>query len=284
MRLDVYLATYFPEFSRALWQKHIAAGYVQVNGAVITKADYTLGEDDEVSVHVPAAADLAAVALPVLYEDEDVIVINKPSGILTHAKGAVSDEFTVAEFMKPYVKDDTASNRPGIVHRLDRDTSGVLICAKHAEAKRFLQKQFQDRKAKKTYYALAHGTPKNPEAIIRLPIGRNPKRPQTFSVHPAGKAAETSYRVLSSSDRYSLIELKPLTGRTHQLRVHLGYINCPIVGDVLYAHDKKADSRLMLHAAALEITLPNRKRVTFEAPLPDDFRDKLEAYDLEAVA
>lgn len=283
MRLDVYLATYFPEYSRALWQKYILAGFIQVNGEVVNKVDHLLDEDDETTVDIPPDVELTAVDIPIIYEDDDVVVINKPSGILTHAKGAVSEEFTVADFMRTYVLDDLTSNRPGIVHRLDRDTSGVLICAKHAEAKRFLQKQFQDRKAKKTYYALAHGIPKNHEAIIRLPIGRNPKKPQTFSVHPSGKPAETSYRVVSSSDKYSLIELKPLTGRTHQLRVHLAYINCPIIGDMLYGREK-AKVRLMLHAASLEITLPSRERVTFTAPIPDDFNRTLQESDLEASA
>lgn len=283
MRLDVYLATYFPEYSRAVWQKYILAGFIQVNGEVIVKVDHMLDEDDETTVDIPPTVELTAIDVPILYEDADVVVVNKPSGILTHAKGAASEEFTIADFMRTYVEDDMTSNRPGIVHRLDRDTSGVLICAKHAEAKRFLQKQFQDRKAKKTYFAITYGTPKNHEAIIRLPIGRNPKKPQTFSVHPSGKPAETSYQVISSSGTFSLIQLKPLTGRTHQLRVHLSYINCPIVGDTLYAH-AKSQSRLMLHAAALEVTLPNRERMTFEAPVPEDFMNKLKEYALEAAA
>jgi 23S rRNA pseudouridine1911/1915/1917 synthase len=282
MRLDVYVATYFPEYSRAVWQKYITLGLVSVNGEVITAFAYELDEDDEVSVELPAEVKIEEVDIPILYEDEDVIVINKPSGILTHAKGALLEEFTVADFMRPFVLDDQTSNRPGIVHRLDRDTSGVLICAKHADAKHFLQKQFQDRKAKKKYLALVSGTPKNDEAIIRLPIGRNPKKPQTFSVHPSGKSAETSYRTLDTTGKYSLIELKPLTGRTHQLRVHLRYINCPIVGDALYG-TAKSNSRLMLHAAELEITLPNRERQTFAAPVPEDFANKIIELELSAV-
>src|SRR5687768_13231876 len=149
MRLDSYLAQYWPEFSRSQWQKYVTAGYVHVNGVVQTSSKYSLGEDDEVTTHVPDRPDYSKSELPVIFENDDVIVINKPVGVLTHAKGAVADEFTVADFVRGHMSEPDDTNRPGIVHRLDRGTSGIIIAAKNAEAKRHLQKQFQDRKAKK---------------------------------------------------------------------------------------------------------------------------------------
>lgn len=288
MRLDAYMAEYWPKYSRAQWQKYIVAGYVSVNGKVDTSSKRLLGEDDEVQVRIPPNAHATGtIELPILYQDADVIVINKPAGILTHSKGPVLDEKTVADFVRSYTTDGLDTNRPGIVHRLDRATSGVLIAARTTEAKHFLQKQFQDRKAKKTYLAIVHGIPKEHTAIIKLPLERNPAKPQTFRVGAGGKYAETSYKVIAiASDRhYSLVELRPLTGRTHQLRVHLAYINSPIVGDSLYQSQRISEaSRLMLHASQLEITLPHHGRVTFTASLPDDFRSFLQAHGISYEA
>ena len=271
MRLDAYVAQYWPEYSRSQWQKYIAAGYVKVNGVVETSVKYSLGEDDEVSVDLPSEPDFTDDSLPVIYEDENVMVINKPAGILTHSKGAVNDEFTVAEFIRPHTTDGADTNRPGIVHRLDRDTSGVIIVAKNNDTKRMLQKQFQDRRAKKTYLAIVSGMPKHLEANIDLPIERNPKKPATHRVGAGGKSAQTAYKVLGSNDKYSVIELKPTTGRTHQLRVHLEYLGTPIVGDPLYGGSKSPIGRLCLHAKSLEVTVPEGQRKTFEAELPEDF-------------
>lgn len=268
MRLDVYVTQYWPEHSRATWQKYIAAGYVKVNGEVITAAKKPLGEDDAVEIAIPDAPNFDAETLPILYEDDDVVVINKPTGVLAHPKGKIIDEYSVAEFMKS--RSDFAEDeaRPGIVHRLDRDTSGVMIAAKNPEALSFLAKQFSDRKAKKTYIAIVVGAPKLAEAEIDAPIGRHPKAPSTFRVTAEGKSAQTKYKVLASNEKYSLLELHPFTGRTHQLRVHLAYIGTPIYGDRVYGVE--AD-RLYLHAKELEITLPNRTRQTFVAPLPSAF-------------
>lgn len=271
MRLDSYVAEYWPEHSRSTWQKFIAAGYVYVNGQVETSVKRTLDEDDEVSVHLP---DLTpeAESLPIIHEDDHVVVFNKPAGILTHSKGAVNEEFTVAEYMRNLQKDPDETNRPGIVHRLDRDTSGVIICSKDAETKRLLQKQFQDRKAKKTYLAVVVGEPKLAEARLELPIERNPKKPAQHRVGANGKSAVTTYKVLASDGKHSVVELKPETGRTHQLRVHLAYIGTPIVGDRLYGSEKSPIGRLCLHAKELEITIPVSQRRTFEAAPPDDFQ------------
>jgi 23S rRNA pseudouridine1911/1915/1917 synthase len=271
MRLDAYLAQFWPEYSRSQWQKYIAAGYVQVNGVVETSAKFSLGEDDEVTTHVPSTPDFSQDELPVIFENDDVIVINKPVGVLTHTKGAVSEEFTVADFVRRHMNEPDDTNRPGIVHRLDRGTSGIIIAAKNAEAKRHLQKQFQDRKAKKQYLAVVSGRPKHHKARIELPIERNPKAPASFRVGASGKSAVTDYEIIASNDKYSIISLRPVTGRTHQLRVHLHELGTPILGDTLYDGKKSPIDRLCLHAQSLEITIPGGDRRTFTADPPDDF-------------
>lgn len=278
MRLDVYLATYWPEHSRATWQKYCRAGFVMVNGEPELSPKTTLSEDDVVTVEVKEQTkDHSHQILPQIYEDDDVIVINKPAGVLTHAKGELNDEFTVGEFMRTRSSDAPDTNRPGIVHRLDRDTSGVMIAAKTPDAKRWLQKQFATRKVKKTYIALVQGAPKEPTATIDLPIARNPKKPQTFKVAPSGRSAQTWYQTLRSFNGYTLLELKPFTGRTHQLRVHLHYVGCPIVGDRLYGSPNTQLGRMFLHAAQLELTLPSRERRVFDAPLPPELASFLES-------
>ena len=277
MRLDQYVAQYWPEYSRSVWQKYIEAGYVQVNGSVETSPKKQLGEDDEVSVHIPDAPDYSDHELPVVYEDDDVVLINKPSGVLTHSKGAVNEEFTVADFVRGKMTEPEDSNRPGIVHRLDRATSGIIIAAKHSTAKHHLQKQFQDRKAKKEYIAIVRGVPSQKKATISVPIGRNPKEPSQFRVDAKGKEAKTYVELLYTDGILSVVSLRPHTGRTHQLRIHMNYYGVPIVGDDLYGGGKSPIGRLALHAQSLEITLPSKRRETFTAALPEDFQKVIEA-------
>ena len=270
VRLDIYLSTKFDTtISRSLWQKYIKAGYVSVNNKVATTPKFEVDETDEIALNLPEK-EQADVDLPILYEDDDVIVVNKPSGLLTHAKGGLSDEPTVAEIIRPKTSFATDTDRPGIVHRLDRDTSGLLIIAKNPESAAHLQRQFAERTAKKTYIAITDGKPKLNAAKIDLPIGRNPSAPSTFRIDPNGKPAQTTYHVLTENDTQSLVELKPTTGRTHQLRVHLTHLNAPILGDRVYG--KSSDCRMMLHAQKLEITLPSGERKVFEAIVPDEFK------------
>ena len=165
------------------------------------------------------------------------------------------------------------------MHRLDRATSGVIICAKNQAALSFLQKQFSQRKAKKTYMAIVAGHMNPQAAVIDMPIERNPKAPATFRVGPNGKPSTTLYTVVAETPAYSLVELKPTTGRTHQLRVHLAEQKHPIIGDPLYGTGTFGE-RLYLHALSLEITLPNRERRTFEAPLPPEFAQLMEQSDV----
>ena len=270
VRLDIYLSTKFDTtISRSLWQKYIKAGYVSVNNKVATTPKFEVDETDEIALNLPEK-EQTDVDLPILYEDDDVIVVNKPSGLLTHAKGGLSDEPTVAEIIRPKTSFATDTDRPGIVHRLDRDTSGLLIIAKNPESAAHLQRQFAERTAKKTYVAITDGKPKLNAAKIDLPIGRNPSAPSTFRIDPNGKPAQTTYHVLTENDTRSLVELKPTTGRTHQLRVHLAHLNAPILGDRVYG--KSSDCRMMLHAQKLEITLPSGERKVFEAAVPDEFK------------
>jgi len=267
-RLDSTLAERFPDTSRSTWQKLIKTGQVQVNGAVIITPKFEVQENDVIDAQPPQMVDFSGQTLPILYQDDDVIVVNKPVGVLTHSKGALRSEFTVADFFRNYTTFHTDTDRPGIVHRLDRDTSGVMIGARTPEAGEWLQKQFANRKAKKTYLAIVTGRLKEASARIELPIGRHPKSPSTFRVDPNGKSATTDYTTLATNNNESLVQLSPLTGRTHQLRVHMQYLAAPILGDRVYG--TPAD-RLYLHAYKLAIQLPGGQQKTFIAPVPTDF-------------
>ena len=283
MRLDAHLAKQYPEISRSAFQKYIENGSVKLNGNVIYSSRQEITDSDNVEVNFPAkndfSADIKDFARNIIYEDDNVIVINKPAGILTHSKGALNDEFTVADFVRSRIASDNesflSSNRPGVVHRLDRATSGILIVAKNPETQKLLQKQFADRKAHKTYLAITESSPKLDEAKIDLPIGRDPKQPFKFRVDAMGKPAVTNYKILQSfDDERALVELKPSTGRTHQLRVHMAYIGAPILGDPVYGSSKSISDRMFLHAVELEITIPGAsggERKIFKAPLPQEF-------------
>lgn len=261
-RLDHLLVQQHPEYNRSSLQTFIKSGFVQVDGEKVTKANAKFPADAQIELNIPPNAALPPRP-PVLYEDENVLVLNKPTGLLSIAKGEYCPEPTLEDYGL-------------LVHRLDRDTSGVVILAKNPETQKMLRKQFQDRKAHKTYYAVVVGRPKLPEAMIDLPLARNLKHPTTFQVDQNGKAAQTYYKVLQSNDRYSLLELRPTTGRTHQLRVHLKYLGTPILGDQVYGNEQ-AD-RLYLHAKDLEITIPGKaggERRTFSAELPAEFIAKV---------
>ena len=270
-RLDLELARRYPALSRSTIQKYIKAGHVRVNDEEVIQPKYEIRDTDTVAMIPPEKSSFDGQELPILYIDDNVIVINKPAGILTHSKGVMNDEFTAADFFRRYTTNGLETTRPGIVHRLDRDTSGVMIGARNDETALLLKKQFADRKVKKRYVAVVDGVPKTEEAVIDLPIGRNPSAPSTFRIDPSGKTAQTTYRVVASTETQSLVLLQPKTGRTHQLRVHLQYINTPINGDRVYGRPSKTAQRLFLHAYSLELTLPDSKRTVFSAPVPSPF-------------
>lgn len=267
-RLDIYLANQFDKsISRSLWQKYIQAGCVKVNGEVVKLPRSEILETDDIEVNFPEKTSVSH-NIEIIYEDNDVIVIDKPNGVLTHAKGGIADELTVADFLSEKTDFPKSHGRPGIVHRLDRDTSGLLIGARNENTAGFLQKQFASRSVKKVYLAVVEGRPKLDEAKIDLPIARHPKKPSSFRVDPSGKPAETKYKVLASNGDKSLVWLEPKTGRTHQLRVHMAHIGTPIVGDRVYG---RVGGRLVLHAYQLEVNLPSGERKLFTAKLPEIF-------------
>lgn len=274
-RLDQKVVELQPALSRSFAAKLIEDGKVTVNGTAQAKAGYKLRQNDVVEVDYDAAEleQIPDIEFEVLYEDDDCVVINKPVGVLTHSKGAYNPEATVATWLRSRLT-DLEGSRAGIVHRLDRATSGVMICAKTPAALSWLQKQFAQRKTHKVYAAVVAGEMKPDAAIIDMPIERNPKAPATFRVGPQGKHALTAYKTIHTNSRHSLLELRPETGRTHQLRVHLAHQGHPIVGDVLY--DGEQAERLYLHAESLEITIPkNHERKVFSVPVPTEFMQKV---------
>lgn len=268
-RLDHYLSALYPDVSRAFLQKLCNTDQVLVNGKP-QKSGFRMYAYDKVEMLYDMAKieETPVIDLPILYEDDDVLVINKPGGIISHARGKYYNEASVASFIRSYFRDPTGQ-RAGIVHRLDRATSGVMICAKHATAMAWLQEQFAARSVQKIYTAIVAGHMDPEEALIDMPIERNPNAPSTFRVGANGKPATTLYKVTKSYNSHDLLELKPRTGRTHQLRVHLKQLKHPIIGDVLY--DGEPADRLYLHAYQLELTLPNKELKTFTAPLPSEF-------------
>lgn len=270
IRLDIAVQKQLPNYSRSTAAKLISDGLVKINGKIINKPSFKLNVNDKLFINDKfLKVKLPKIDIPIIYEDKDVVVINKPAGVLVHSKGSYNPEATVASWLQTKYS-GRQSNRAGIVHRLDRLTSGVMIVGKNDQATKWLQKQFATRKVNKTYIAITKNHFSLPQAIIDLPIERHPQKPQSFRVGPNGKSAITEYKVLKTNQSFSLVELKPTTGRTHQLRVHLAYLKHPIVGDTLYG-GLNAD-RLYLHAKSLEIVLPSNKLQQFEAPLPKAFK------------
>jgi 23S rRNA pseudouridine1911/1915/1917 synthase len=278
-RLDVFLARELT-VARSRAQKLISQGNVTVNGAS-AKASHMVQAGDQITVseEVPEYSPPAELQLPIVYEDADVLVIDKPPGLTVHpgnSKNPNSGEPTVASFMHGRTT-DADHERPGIVHRLDRDTSGLLVLAKSAAAKSQLQQQFRTRAVRKTYLLLTVGHPDPAAAEIRLPTGRHPSQPLKRAVVTSGRPAVTRYRTLQTYPGFSLIEAKPVTGRTHQLRVHMAAIGHPVAGDTTYGPAKRPLNlkRQFLHAAELEFTTPAGQPLHLTSPLPADLEAAL---------
>lgn len=211
--------------------------------------------------------------LPVLFEDADVLVVNKPAGMVVHPGASKESQPTVVDEVRSRVVDGDAK-RPGIVHRLDKDTSGVLVITKHDTAKQQLQQQFRQRRVSKTYLAAVAGRPQPTQARIDVPIARHPKNPMKRGVRADGKPAITEYKTIDTKPDSTLLELAPHTGRTHQIRVHMHYIGHPIIGDRLYGGSEPRLERQFLHAARLGFYHPSGGEYrTFEAPLPPELAD-----------
>jgi len=282
-RLDKFLAASLGQHSRARLQALIKAGHVQVGGRTVRKSGYSLEGGEAVLVRVPPAepSDLLPEAIPldVIFENEEVMVINKPADLVVHpAVGHAHGTLVNAALAHaPQIEGVGGELRPGLVHRLDKDTSGLILLAKNERAQRFLQQQFQNREVRKTYIALVDGHPRTPSGRIEAPIGRDARERKRMAIVSAakGRAAVSEYRVLERFPAHALVEVNPLTGRTHQIRVHLAFLGCPIVGDRVYGKRRPSLTleRHFLHAARLSLRLPGQSETrTFEAPLPEDLQ------------
>lgn len=274
-RADIFLAMMIPALSRASLKPFFEQNKIELRSRPAKPGD-KLKAGDRLILTVDPLNNGSAVntVIPVIYEDDTLAVLDKPRGVLTHSKGALNREPTVASFIRGKLKDPRLSgNRAGIVHRLDRDTSGVIITAKTKPAQQWLQKQFSTRKAVKHYLAIAEGAVSPKEALIDIPIERNPKKPQTFRTSPTGKKAQTKYTVKKivekAGRKITYLDVQPLTGRTHQIRVHLAAIGHPLVGDRLYG---RGSGILHLHASSLEIRLPDGTQPVFSSKLPAEFK------------
>ncbi|MBI4022434.1 MAG: RluA family pseudouridine synthase [Candidatus Andersenbacteria bacterium] len=281
-RLDVVCREQVPMYSRGALQAAIKAGHITVNSQT-HKPSYLVSPSDRLVLNLPAAPApapeaLPATSLPILYEDRDIVVIDKPPGVAVH--GAPNSRApTVTAWLRaryPNIQPVGDAARPGIVHRLDQDTSGVLVAAKTSAALEHLQQQFARRRVKKTYFALVYGVPTMAKGRLTRPLARSHRNPMRRAVDPSGQPAITEWqREKVFGKRYALLKVFPLTGRTHQIRVHLHFLGYPVVGDSLYAFKRQKPppgvTRQLMHAAELTLTLPSGRRQTFTAPLPPDF-------------
>jgi len=285
-RLDHFLHERLPEHSRSRLQQWIESGRVLVDGAA-EKRSYTLNGSERIHVEPAERPPLRAVPedlpLEVLYEDEDVIAINKAAGMVVHA-GAGRHEGTLVNALLH--RFGTLSGvgdplRPGIVHRLDRLTSGVLLIARSDAAHRELARQFSGREVEKVYLALVHGRIKADQGRITTPITRDPRqRLRMTSKLAHGRSAVTEYRVLKRFEKFTFLEVKIHTGRTHQIRVHMASLGHPVAGDKLYGAPASALGRYFLHAHQISFTRPaSGERITVTAPLPDDLQSYLDGLD-----
>lgn len=286
-RLDKFLVGCLPEFTRSRLQTLIKDGRVCVDDQMVTKTGYALEPGQRVGVLIPAPEpmDLVPEEIPldIIFENEDLILINKPAGMVVHpAAGHSSGTLVHAALAHaPNLEGIGGVQRPGIVHRLDKDTSGLILVAKNDRAHQWLQNQFRLRKVKKVYLALVDGKPPTPTGKVDAPIGRDLSHRKQMAIVPLerGREAQTEYYTRESFLKHTLIEAHPLTGRTHQIRLHLAFLGCPIVGDSLYGHRHPSVPirRHFLHAAQLSVILPGeREPRVFEAPLPADLAEALE--------
>lgn len=287
-RIDKFLADELEDMSRSKIQGLIEEDNILVNDEP-TKANYKVQKDDIITVSIlkPEPIDVKAEDIPldIVYEDEDVIVVNKPSGMVVHPSiGHYSG--TLVNALLHHVTDLSGINgkiRPGIVHRLDKDTSGILVVAKNDEAHQFLSEQLQDRSMKRKYRTIVHGVLPHNHGTIDAPIGRDPKYRQQFAVVTGGKDSVSHFRVLERYNDFTLLEVSLETGRTHQIRVHLNYIDFPVAGDDVYGPKKtlKGDGQF-LHAHTLEFVHPRTKEIMhFEADVPEVFQQTIDELKTE---
>jgi 23S rRNA pseudouridine1911/1915/1917 synthase len=277
-RLDTFVARRLSELSRSHVRRLIDDGLITASGRHAKASDkVSQGTTIKVVVPAPTETDLIAEAIPlsIVYQDNDIIVVDKPAGLTVHpAPGHPSGTLVNALLAAcPDLRGISGTLRPGIVHRLDKDTSGLLVVAKNDRAMRALQRQMKERGVHKTYLALVEGVPSPREGTIEAPIGRNPKNRKKMAVVAGGRESNTRYRVREeiANGRYTLLEVEPVTGRTHQIRVHMAAVGHPVVGDAVYGHLSDFIDRQFLHAWKLGFGMPlGGREVEFESPLPAD--------------
>jgi 23S rRNA pseudouridine1911/1915/1917 synthase len=285
-RLDKFLVGLLPEFSRSRIQGLIDNGFVDVNGHAAKKAGQALETGSNVTVRIPPPAPTNLVAedipLDVVFENDDLIVVNKPAGMVVHpAAGHPSGTLVNAVLgYDPDIEGIGGEERPGVVHRLDKETSGLILLAKNERAHRWLQDQFRLRKVEKTYLALVDGKPPTPSGRVEAYIGRDPKQRKKMAIVNENKGRESisEYKTVESFKKHTLLEFHPFTGRTHQIRLHCEFLGCPIVGDSVYGRKNPPIDlkRHFLHAFRLKIVLPNEEEPrVFEAALPDELEQVL---------
>ena len=286
-RLDKYLVSCLPEYSRSRLKNLIEKGYILVDGTVAHKSGQMIIHGNMIQVHIPAPEPTQlipeAIPLDIIFENGDLLVVNKPAGMVVHpAVGHISGTLVHAALAHaPEMVGIGGEKRPGVVHRLDKDTSGLILLAKNDQAHRYLQDQFRQRKTIKIYLALVDGKPPTPSGRIEAPIGRDGVHRKLMAVTGTtrGREAVSEYRTLESFKEHTLLEVHPLTGRTHQIRVHLKFLGCPVAGDTVYGHKHATIplERHFLHASRLTILLPGEETPrAFEAPLPNELERVLE--------
>lgn len=284
-RIDSYLVEVEQELSRSMIQKMMEQEKILVNGKKV-KASYLLQKGDCITIQEMEVKESSIKAqelpLPICYEDDDIIVVNKPKGMVVHPANGNPDGTVVNAIMaicKGRLSGIGGEIRPGIVHRLDKDTSGLLIIAKNDKAHIAMSEQIKDRKVIKKYIALVRGIIEEPEGTIDMPIGRSTKDRKKMAVDRKGKEAITHFKVLQRFSKYTLLEVKIDTGRTHQIRVHMAEIKHPVIGDTVYSNGKNefGIEGQMLHAKSLEFKHPiTQKTMYIEAPLPEYFANIIE--------
>jgi 23S rRNA pseudouridine1911/1915/1917 synthase len=291
-RLDRFLVNCLPEFSRARLQSLIKAGMVTVNSEPACKAGQVLEAGARVHLIIPPPAPAEVlpeeIPLDIIFENQDVIVVNKPAGMVVHPSAGHETSTLVHAALAhaPEITGVGGKIRPGVVHRLDKETSGLILLAKNDAAHHWLQDQFRQRHVEKIYLALLDGHPPTPEGRVEVAIGRDPKRRSLMAIvpDPKGREAISIYHTRQVFPRHTLVEVHPLTGRTHQIRLHMAFLGCPVVGDKVYGykHPSLPVKRHFLHASCLAIVLPGEtKRRVFEAVLPDDLKRVLKELDHE---
>lgn len=285
-RLDKFLVGQLQEFSRSRIQGLIVDGFVDVNGRAAKKAGQTLESGFTITVRVPPSAptDLVAEDIPldILFENDDLLVVNKPAGMVVHPAAGHSSGTLVNAVLgyDPEIEGIGGEERPGVVHRLDKETSGLILLAKNDHAHHWLQDQFRLRKVEKTYLALVDGKPPTPSGRVEAFIGRDPSHRKKMAIvsESRGRESISEYKTIETFPHHTLLEFHPQTGRTHQVRLHCAFLGCPIVGDQIYGRKKSTleISRHFLHAYRLKIVLPGEKQGKFfEAPLPEELEQIL---------